>query len=490
MDTNRMKKAAEWFYINVFKDESISISREVPPKPPVGKLPSALRAARSLETGLSSYWQPREAVFLKQAKLLANYEDDFDFRDSVTRYFPTYQSLTDRELRGYFSWRTKLRRGEVYETSLSFVYLYIYELLNQIGVADPMDGWRKLDTFKAVYGQLDKSVLPYLEKWMTDYAVYYDLDPALLANSPQVVFHSHIAVLDTLPEQEERRVLEAVKALAPRWLSRSKFYAQYPQDMDRVILRVLGRIWDHCARRCKKSMVEQYFGPLVQQPIRLFESAVFCDPEKKRSGEYPLDPYCRYLCRGGLWSVQHRPCTGKPNAKLESLVKAIDARMRQAFDYGHPIKSELDTKWILTLIQEEIQALQQEKQAAEAKTLTIDYSALAKIRRDAAITREKLTVEEEMDAESLPPEPEPEAPPQAPPEDGGPLTGNEYRLLQSLLYTGDYTWVQREGLMLSVLVDRVNEALYDEFMDSVLVLDDRPQVLEDYIDDLKEMVRP
>ena len=42
--------------------------------------------------------------------------------------------------------------------------------------------------------------------------------------------------------------------------------------------------------------------------------------------------------------------------------------------------------------------------------------------------------------------------------------------------------------MLSVLVDGINEKLYDIFMDSVL--DDSPALVEDYIDDLKEMVKP
>lgn len=42
--------------------------------------------------------------------------------------------------------------------------------------------------------------------------------------------------------------------------------------------------------------------------------------------------------------------------------------------------------------------------------------------------------------------------------------------------------------MMSVLVDGINEKLYDEFMDSVL--DDTPALVEDYIDELKEMVHP
>ena len=128
-----------------------------------------------------------------------------------------------------------------------------------------------------------------------------------------------------------------------------------------------------------------------------------------------------------------------------------------------------------------------EKKAAEAKKITIDYSQLAKIRREAAITQDKLTVEEE--------EEEPSAPVQAvipesfdaPPVET-PLDAAEYRLLRSLLYGGSIAWVQAEGFMLSVLVDGINEKLYDTFQDSVL--DDTPELIEDYIDDLKEMVKP
>ena len=92
-------------------------------------------------------------------------------------------------------------------------------------------------------------------------------------------------------------------------------------------------------------------------------------------------------------------------------------------------------------------------------------------------------------------EAEEEAPPvQTPapaeePEDT-PLTRDEYRLLQSLLYGRDYGWVRSSGLMLSVIVDGINDKLYDTFSDSVLLGDDPPKLIEDYIADLKEMIHP
>lgn len=482
-----MKAAAEWFRNTVFRDEAI---RPKPARKPE-RLPSLLRAARSLESRNMQYWQSRSALFLQQAKLLANYEDDYDFSGRVQYYYPTYQSLSDQELRGYFAWRTRLRRGEIGETSLSFAFLYIYELINQIGAADPMDGYRKLRDFRDAYGRIDGAILPYLNQWLVDYVVYYGLDAELLAGSSQVLFDRSVAVLEQAGTEEPERVIAAVKQLSPKWLGRSRFYADHREDMDAVIVRVLRRMAGHYAARCKKSLVEQYFGSPGRYQARPFEAAVFCDPLKRRSYEYAVDERCICRCENGVWSVDKYAVTPGAGAKLDALMKTIDAEMRQAFGDRHPVKSEMDTKWILRIIQEEIQKLLAEKQAAEEKKIVIDYAQLTRIRRDASITQEKLIVEEETAGPeaAAPPESEQAQPPEeAAPQADSPLTPAEYRLLQCLLYGGDTGWVRESGQLLSVLTDGVNEKLYDTFGDTVL--EEGPRVVEDYMEDLKEMVRP
>lgn len=488
MDTNRMKKAAEWFYNTVFRDEAITPRAYTPAE----KLPSLLRTARSLENAPNNPWQSRESIFLKQAKLLANYEDDYQFSGNVVRYYPTYQALTDQELRGYFSWRTKLHKGDVQKTSLSFAFLYIYELINQIGVETPLDGYQKLKDFRDAYGQLDNSILSYLTKWITDYVVYYGLDANLLGDSPQVIFDRNLTVLDLIQEQEEVKVMYALKQLAPKWLSRSKFYAQYQTDCDTIIVRVLRKVSDHYTKHTKRTMVEQFFGKLIQYQVWLFDTAVFSNPLKTRNYEFAVDERCVYRCQNGLWTVSKHAGSLRPCGKLEDLLKTIDAVMREEYTYKHPVKYETETKWLIKLIREEAQALLHEKKAAEAKKITIDYSQLAKIRQEAAITQGKLTVEEDLEeTEDVAPVQDP-APVPKPvlesPDADCPLSAPEYRLLQCLLYGRSTAWVQQEGFMLSVLTDSINDKLYDAFMDSVL--DDTPAPIEDYIDDLKEMVTP
>ena len=486
-DPNRTKNAASWYYSQVFREEPITPRREAPS----AQLPPLLRAARSLETGMSDVFQTRESVFLKQGKLLANFEDDFQFDRTVVRYFPTYQSLTDEELRGYFTWRGMLRRGILQQTSLSFAFLYIYELINRIGVSDPMDGFRKLQAFRADYSSLDERIVPYLNRWLTDYAVYYGLDPACLADSRQVLFDRDVTVLDTIPSQSDEKICEAMRRLSGKWLDRSKFYARNREDFDTVLASVMRRIWAHYDKGCKRTMVEQYFGPLCRFQARLFENAVFCGTRQTEAREYVIDERYRYICAGGLWTVEKHACPPKPNAKLSAIVKTVDAIMREEYGFPDAVRMELDTKWLLAIIREECRSLLQKKKEAQAKKLRFDDARLATIRREATVTEAKLYIpdeEPEEPAPILPPEPEREE--EAENEIRSLLSPEEYRLLHTLLYGGSLDWVRSRGLMLSVLTDSINENLYDLFGDSVLEAELPPSVIEDYKDELKEMVKP
>lgn len=496
MTENQTSASSGWQDDVVFSDEAIEphfVARQE-------KLPPLLAEARAMERG--PIWEPRPAIFLRQAKLLENYEDDYPYNGDPVRYFPTYQSLTDEELRGYFTWRAKARRGEYCPTSLPFIFLYIYELLNQIGVVNPMDGHEKLLAVNREYGATENKIPAYLNQWLMDYVVYYNLDASLLADTVQVVRDRCVYMLERVNEEDEDKIVDAIKQLAPRWLSRSKFYAEHFEDMDTVICRVLRRMDAHYAAKCKKTMTEQFFGVLVPWHIHIFSAAVFCDPLKRRDYEYAVDEQCKYMCKDGIWTRSRRIVTPKGISKLEKVLKTIDAVMREEFGYGSPIKTELSLKWLVDIIREEASSWLAEKNAPAKNKISIDLSQLAQIREDAAFTRDRLIVEEDMDAdagnEALPlagnkalpvaESVEKAAGPTASEQPAAPLLSPvEKRFLRCLLQAGDLGWLRDEGLLLSVLVDGINEKLYDFFGDSVL--DETPRVIEDYVGDLEEMVQ-
>ena len=457
-------------------------------KTPEEKLPAPLQAARSLEKGAARMYQNRRSLFLNQAKLLEFYKDDYEGEYISHCYYPTYDLLSNRELRSYFAWRTKVRNGDIQPSCSCFAYLYLYELINGIGTGTPVEGLHKMDDFAAAYKEYESSLMNYYANWRKSYIIYYNLSDSFLGGEEREGEEAHMAVLDSAQEQTDDAIAAAVKQLAPGWLNRSKFYKTHQTDMDRVIVQVLRRMHQHYSARSKRTFSEQLFGSRETHSVDLFCHAVFCDPLRHENSRYYITDSHYYECRNGYWTETSCFIDSHKRRKLEDLMKTIDASLRVALNDGKPIKSPSQLKWVTKVIEEEVAALleNQKQQEAAAKRVQIDYSALAQIRREAAITQEKLATEEEMEEEAppavQPPPPQPEALP-----GDCPLDKTQYRLMQNLLYGGDTSWVQREGKMVSVLLDSINEILYDVFQDAVI---EDQQVVEDYIDELKEMVKP
>ena len=476
----RIKLTASWFYENLYTDEKIK-PRTEPGSEPV---PEAIRAMRAMATAPESFGQPREAVFVRQAQQMAAYEDDYPFTRDVVRYFPTYEALTDRELRGYFAWRTAWRRGERRKTSLSFAFLYIYELLNQAGVTDPVDGYEKLWNFAADYGELDEKILAYLKQWLWDYVIYYRLDPVLLASRPELEVDRQLLRLREMEQYSDAKLFEAAMALSSYRLDNSKLYRAEPEAFSTLTARVLRRMDAYYKKHRKQTLAEDWFGVLTWEPVTLFESAVFSGSRREERTEYEVDPLCRYACVNGRWSVCRVNHAEGRSKKLGDVLRTLDSMLREAVKFKNPMQPGLSTKWIVKLISEEIAAWQQEKEAAEKRNITIDFSRLSAIRYDAGVTRDKLIVDEERDEE---PEIVPEAEGKAG-EDG--LNEDERRFLCALLSGGSLSWLREKGLLCEVLSDSINEKLYDRFGDTVLESGDPPTVVDDYRDELKEMVMP
>lgn len=457
-------------------------------KTPEEKLPAPLQAARSLEKGAARMYQNRRSLFLNQAKLLEFYKDDYEGEYISHCYYPTYDLLSNRELRSYFAWRTKVRNGDIQPSCSCFAYLYLYELINGIGTGTPVEGLHKMDDFAAAYKEYESSLMNYYANWRKSYIIYYNLSDSFLGGEEREGEETHMAVLDSAQEQTDDAIAAAVKQLAPGWLNRSKFYKTHQTDMDRVIVQVLRRMHQHYSTRSKRTFSEQLFGSRETHSVDLFCCAVFCDPLRHENSRYYITDSHYYECRNGYWTETSCFIDGHKRRKLENLMKTIDASLRVALNDGKPIKSPSQLKWVTKVIEEEVAALleAQKQQEAAAKRVQIDYSALAQIRREAAITQDKLATEEEMEEEAppavQPPPPQPEALP-----GDCPLDKTQYRLMQNLLYGGDTSWVQQEGKMVSVLLDSINEILYDTFQDAVI---EDGQVVEDYIDELKEMVKP
>ena len=96
--------------------------------------------------------------------------------------------MSDRQLRGYFTWRTQVRAGNVEETSLSFAFVYLYELICGIGCADAQSGFHAIKSFWETYRAFAPELDRYVRVWLADYVVYHNLPASLLKDSRTLEF--------------------------------------------------------------------------------------------------------------------------------------------------------------------------------------------------------------------------------------------------------------------------------------------------------------
>ncbi len=488
---------------NVYRDEPIRLSAERTEQ----LTPPQYREMRKLAR--RSGWETGAKIFYEQGKLMETFEDHYDYEEEFAQYFPTYQSMSDRQLRGYFSWRTGVRRGCIEKTSLSFAFVHIYELLNQIGVDSPMAGYLALKRFQSAYGEIDHRIAPYLRLWIKDYVVYNDLDQALFENFIATDFDRAVLTLQDHRSHGAGEVFDALNSLSSYRFDNSRFFKRYPDDAQDVVYGVFDALSEYCGKKRKRSICERFLGKLQVSPYAMFRSAVFHHQPGRPDSVYEVNDVYRYRCQRGSWSCERFFGHKNKLRQIGALLKTIDFLMRQAYGFKSTLKIGRTSKLYQTIIAEEIAKHRQRARKKAASQITIDISQLQDIRHAALTTQNKLIVGEIEDMANAPtaepigasaagekagrndaPQPANEQAQQKQQEQNSPLNEDEYRFLACLLHGRPYDdLIRTRGLMPSLLVDAVNEKLFDSFGDTVIVYDgDKPVLIEDYIDDLKGII--
>lgn len=376
--------------------------------------------------GGAGRWLSEAELFYRQGLLMADFEDDCPYNGTFKSYFPTYNAMSDRQLRGYFTWRAQVRRGNIEETSTSFAFLYLYELICGIGVDDPLDGFDKIKAFWDAYRAFEPGIDRFARVWLQDYAVFHGLDPKLLRDSKTVAFDNALIELrraardlapapapsvqapkrrkpsqPTLPlppdEAREERLMTAINALSTYNLNNSRLDRSHHRDLRHVACAAYVRMARYYDTHRKTGIVASLFGEETAMPYTMFASAVFFAPERHEDCEYRLDPIHIYRCQNGFWECMRIHGSRQKSSKLGEIMRACDQRLRLALDPSHPLKEEKVPKYLAKIIDGEIVAWLSWNATHQPVKIDIDLSQLGHIRSAAAQTREALLIDEERE---------------------------------------------------------------------------------------------
>ena len=448
-------------------------------------MPERLREMRRLfEYGRESE-ESRARNFYRQAVFMQDYEDDVPWSGEFVRYFPTYRDLTTRQLRGYFTWRSGVRKGQFQPIAASAAYIYIYELLNGVGALSPEDALQKLRAFERGFldsGIGDRRMRVNLRRWMLEYAVVNNLPPEIARAYIDLELTARdeaIAVLRKPDVCSDDAVFSALCVFGGKKLAQSPVIALDPLRGKHLF----AESWRAASayRWEEKKLFSLCFGEKKTRRWYPLSNAVYYEQRRSANRDYVLNECRSYRCRAGLWTVRAFDALSFDKARFQGFLHETDARLRRYLKTGRYLRENPADEWADIYIDAVIEADRKAQAEASRPKIEIDLSGLERIRRDAAGTRDSLLTEDETeDQEEAAVPDETKAPSDLP------LDDVQIRILRSLLRGEDAAAIMAANRMMpSIAADFLNEALYDEIGDTVVVCeDDRLMLVEDYREDL------
>ncbi|MCR4780007.1 MAG: TerB N-terminal domain-containing protein [Ruminiclostridium sp.] len=485
-DDNLKKNASQ---DGVYSDEPILRTAAQIPRPAAkAAVPAKIRDMRDLAFADHMFWQPKERIFIEQARFMESYEDDLEYTGQLELSFPTYSDLTIEQLRGYFTWRAAVRKGGFPDAPKAFIYIYCFELINGIGAESPEDSCAKLARIRDRYGE-DRFLKRDTERWIKDLAIYHRLAPEL-ASLPSVGAEPAVYVLTHPGGYDDGELFGAVKELSDYLIETSTYYKEYPAEVAEVTCGLFRALAEYFGGDGSEQLMKKLYTTHARSHHyhRLFLGAVFVDMMRDRSYVYELNICEHYECENGVYSCDMVYVPPHRNHVIGMLLRAVDYMMRKRYGFRYKLGSCRVSSEDEKLINAAMDRLDEHKKQNSIKKVEIDVSKLGNIRHSADIIREKLIVDDEEDGTPADPVPEPGQP--APEDSVLPLNDGELGYLRCLLYGGDANAAAKSaGSMPSLLADAINDKLFDMFGDTVIELSGgEPSVIEDYTDELKGLI--
>ena len=94
-------------------------------------------------------------------------------------YMPQYAAMSQDQLRWYLYWRDNVRHGVYLASDYSYIFLYVYEIINLPDKIPPNEGLQKLCDLWLAYREQFPRLDRYLGEWVCDYCLVWELPAPL-----------------------------------------------------------------------------------------------------------------------------------------------------------------------------------------------------------------------------------------------------------------------------------------------------------------------
>lgn len=341
--------------------------------------------------------------FYVQGKFMEDYEDDAPWHGSYYEYWPSYHKLSVNQLRGYFTWRTELRKGKYQKHCDAFSYIYIFELINKIGTASAEESLHKMEEFEKGYieaGFGTEYMQETLRQCMFDFAIVNGMAPEIAcryADHKMLERDAKIEILHHPEQYSDQEVFEALCMFSGRTIPKSTVL-QKEREAGISLFAAVWRLASVQYRQNRKTLFGFCFGRRETHYWNPLNNVLYYEKPTQETVTYTLNPCRKYSRKGNTWYEHNYTQWYLGQKNVADLLHEADRQLRLYLNTGRPLKKRTEEAWASPYVDAVIEADKQAKIEAARTKIMINFSSLDKIRQEALETQGSLLTEEEKQA--------------------------------------------------------------------------------------------
>ena len=284
-------------------------------------------------------------LFYLQGTFMDDYVDNYDINVPCNKNNPVYNNLTIYQLRSYFSWRTLIRNKLYKQTEQSYVFLYIYELLNKIGVKNEIDGLNKIIDLWQNYRVFDNSFDKYLSNWVKDYYIInrINIDFNLIEEEFPIKNNDNLEDISEILIGNYENKLEFLDSISNYHILKSKIMEHKYSFLINLVIPEIFKNLDKYFSENNLSFVNITFGKFKKKYWNVYENAIYFNNKLESDFVFKFKNLETYYRKGNNYYKETFELSQYSKCIVGYILKNIEIILRECLKFSKNLKVNISS---------------------------------------------------------------------------------------------------------------------------------------------------